>query len=448
MINKQKKLSKNYNPKSLNISHIGSKGEGVAKLFMALNLEEKNYNFFVPFTLPNEIVIAKPTGVSSTNVRAELIEIQNSSPHRVEPQCQHFFKCGGCILQHWNIEKYMDWKKNKLTFRVHEISSKTKVKEMITSSSNTRRHTKFTAKKNNSKTVTGFYEYKSHFVVEIRECLILEDKLTKLINNIKNPLGELLEIGQTIQIHANLLDYGIDLLIDGLDDVSFENFSNLNKVLMQNNVIRLHRRLKNKTLDLVYVIEKTCLSNKNFSSIIFPPPGGFLQATLSGETAIIKCVINALKNYNKDVFICELFCGSGTITLPLLLQNFKIKAFEIEPSSLKSIEIATKGKSFKNNIKTQSRNLKSNPLSVKELEEYGAIILDPPRSGAQSQFLNIAESKVKIVISISCDIDTFIRDAKILIDSGYDLEWVQPIDQFLYSAHVEVVGFFCINESN
>jgi 23S rRNA (uracil1939-C5)-methyltransferase len=448
MINKQKKLSKNYNPKSLNISHIGSKGEGVAKLFTALNLEEKNYNFFVPFTLPNEIVIAKPTGVSSTNVRAELIEIQNSSPDRVNPQCQHFFKCGGCMLQHWNIEKYMDWKKNKLTFRVHEISSKTKVKEMITSSSNTRRHTKFTAKKNNSKTITGFYEYKSHFVVEIRECLILEDKLTKLINNIKNPLGELLEIGQTIQIHANLLDYGIDLLIDGLDDVSFENFSNLNKVLMQNNVIRLHRRLKNKTLDLVYVIEKTCLSNKNFSSIIFPPPGGFLQATLSGETAIIKCVINALKNYNKDIFICELFCGSGTITLPLLLQNFKIKAFEIEPSSLKSIYIATKGKSFKNNIKTQSRNLKSNPLSAKELKEYGAIILDPPRSGAQSQFLNIAEAKVKIVISISCDIDTFIRDAKILIDSGYDLEWVQPIDQFLYSAHVEVVGFFCINESN
>ena len=448
MINKQKKLSKNYNPKSLNISHIGSKGEGVARLFTALNLEEKNYNFFVPFTLPNEIVIAKPTGVSSTNVRAELIEIQNSSPDRVNPQCQHFFKCGGCILQHWNIEKYMDWKKNKLTFRVHEISSKTKVKEMITSSSNTRRHTKFTAKKNNSKTVTGFYEYKSHFVVEIRECLILEDKLTKLINNIQNPLGELLEIGQTIQIHANLLDYGIDLLIDGLDDVSFENFSNLNKVLMQNNVIRLHRRLNNKTLDLLYVIEKTCLSNKNFSSIIFPPPGGFLQATLSGETAIIKCVINALKNYNKDVFICELFCGSGTITLPLLLQNFKIKAFEIEPSSLKSIDIATKGKSFKNNIKTQSRNLKLNPLSVKELEEYGAIILDPPRSGAQSQFLNIAEAKVKIVISISCNIDTFIRDAKILLDSGYDLQWVQPIDQFLYSAHVEVVGFFCINESN
>ena len=448
MINKQKKLSKNYNPKSLNISHIGSKGEGVAKLFTALNLEEKNYNFFVPFTLPNEIVIAKPTGVSSTNVRAELIEIQNSSPDRVNPQCQHFFKCGGCMLQHWNIEKYMDWKKNKLTFRVHEISSKTKVKEMITSSSNTRRHTKFTAKKNNSKTITGFYEYKSHFVVEIRECLILEDKLAKLIKNIQNPLGELLEIGQTIQIHANLLDYGIDLLIDGLDDVSFENFSNLNKVLMQNNVIRLHRRLKNKTLDLVYVIEKTCLSNKNFSSIIFPPPGGFLQATLSGETAIIKCVINALKNYNKDIFICELFCGSGTITLPLLIQNFKIKAFEIEPSSLKSIEIATKGKSFKNNIKTQSRNLKSNPLSAKELKEYGAIILDPPRSGAQSQFLNIAEAKVKIVISISCDIDTFIRDAKILIDSGYDLEWVQPIDQFLYSAHVEVVGFFCINESN
>ena len=101
-----------------------------------------------------------------------------------------------------------------------------------------------------------------------------------------------------------------------------------------------------------------------------------------------------------------------------------------------------------NNIKTETRNLKSKPLTASELKEYGAIIIDPPRSGAQLQFLNIAESKVETVVSISCDLDSFVRDSKILIENNYILKWVQPIDQFLYSSHLEIVGFFQLNETN
>ena len=155
-----------------------------------------------------------------------------------------------------------------------------------------------------------------------------------------------------------------------------------------------------------------------------------------------------LENFNKKKIICELFCGSGTITLPLLLQNFRINAFELNADSLDSIDLAKKGKPFKNNIKTQTRNLKSKPLTASELKEYGAIIIDPPRSGAQLQFLNIAESKVETVVSISCDLDSFVRDSKILIENNYILKWVQPIDQFLYSSHLEIVGFFQLNETN
>ena len=201
-------------------------------------------------------------------------------------------------------------------------------------------------------------------------------------------------------------------------------------------------------MDLLYITDKTSLSNKNFSSVIYPPPGGFLQATVSGENTIIKSVMKALDNYNKKIYICELFCGSGTITLPLLLENFRINAFELDSESLHSIDLASKGKSFNNNIKTYTRNLKSKPLTVKELENYGAIIIDPPRSGAHTQFLNIAKSKVQLVISVSCDINTFIRDSKILIENNYNLKWVQPIDQFLYSSHIEVVGFFELNKAS
>ena len=337
---------------------------------------------------------------------------------------------------------------NRVTSSIDILSSKTKIKKMISSSLNTRRHTKFTAKRNNSKVIIGFYEHKSHFVTEIQECLILEKSLIKLIQDLQKPLEEILNIGDTIHIYANLLDNGIDLLIDGLAGLSFINLSRLNEKLIENNVVRAHRRLNNKILDLLFVTDKTSLSNNNFSSVIYPPPGSFLQATLCGETAIIKSVIEALRNFNKKKIICELFCGSGTITLPLLLQNFRINAFELNADSLDSIDLAKKGKPFKNNIKTQTRNLKSKPLTASELKEYGAIIIDPPRSGAQLQFLNIAESKVETVVSISCDLDSFVRDSKILIENNYILKWVQPIDQFLYSSHLEIVGFFQLNETN
>ena len=445
MNKKKRNLSSNLYPLPLEIKTIGSKGEGIAKLFTELNFQEKNYNFFVPFALPNEKIIAKPTKIFSKNVRAELIEITKASDERVNPQCEHFFKCGGCLLQHWDFEKYKDWKMNRVTSCIDILSSKTKIKKMISSSLNTRRHAKFTAKRNKSKVIIGFYEHKSHFVTEIHECLILEKSLIKLIKDLQKPLEDILNIGETIHIHANLLDNGIDLLIDGLADLSFLNLSSLNEKLIENNVVRAHRRA-NKTLDLLYITDKTSLSNKNFSSVIYPPPGSFLQATLCGETAIIKTVIEALKNFNKKKIICELFCGSGTITLPLLLQNFRINAFELNADSLHSIDLAKKGKPFKNNIKTQTRNLKSKPLTASELKEYGAIIIDPPRSGAQLQFLNIAESKVETVVSISCDLDSFVRDSKILIENNYILKWVQPIDQFLYSSHLEIVGFFQLNE--
>jgi len=448
MNKKKKKLSSNFSLISLDITDVGYKGEGIAKLITELNFEEKDYNFFVPFALPNEKIIAKPTQIFSKNVRAELVEIIKPSPERVNPQCEHFFKCGGCMLQHWRFEHYNNWKMNRVTSSIHQISSNTIIKKMVSSSQNSRRHAKFTAKRNKSKLIIGFYEHKSHFVTEITECLILEKSLIRLIQDLRKPLEEIIKIGDIIHIHANLLDNGIDLLIDGLADVSFKKFSELNKKLIENKVIRVHRRLNNKILDLIYITDRISLSNNVFSSVIYPPPGGFLQATVSGENTIIKCVMDALENYNKKTYICELFCGSGTITLPLLLQNFRINAFELNTESLHSIDLASKGKPFNNNIKTYTRNLKSKPLTVKELENYGAIIIDPPRSGAHTQFLNIAKSKVPLVISVSCDINTFVRDSKILIENNYNLKWVQPIDQFLYSPHIEVVGFFELNKAS
>ena len=140
--------------------------------------------------------------------------------------------------------------------------------------------------------------------------------------------------------------------------------------------------------------------------------------------------------------ICELFCGSGTLTLPLLKKHYQVDAFELDNESLKAVDIASRKEGLGNRVKVKARDLKDYPLTSDELSIYSAIIVDPPRSGAYLQFSQIAKSKVPVIISISCNVNTFIRDSKVLIGSNYELKWVQPIDQFLFSAHVELVALF------
>ena len=447
-MSKEKKLSKNFDPKILTVSHIGSRGEGVAKLYTEYNCKEQNYNFFIPFSLPNELILVKPKYLSAEGIRAELIELKQPSKERAEPECKHFFKCGGCTLQHWNFKNYNSWKTNKVSSQINTLSSNAEIKQMLTSSLKSRRHAKFIAKKTKSDTIIGFHEYKSHFVSEIDECIILHEALIKTLKEIKNPVSKLLKVGQTINIHANVLDYGVDLLIDGIDDIPYNQLIKFNESMMKTNVIRLNRSQINQPHDLLFVREITSLSNNAYSSIIFPPPGSFLQATIDGENAIIETVFKGLEKINKKKLVCELFSGCGTITLPLISKGFRINCYEIDNQSVEAVNFACKKQGHGNKVNTQSRNLKNNPLTSEELNKFNAIIIDPPRSGARSQFFNIAHSKVPIVISISCNINTFVRDAKILIDNNYELKWLQAIDQFLFTSHVEVVGLFELHLEN
>ena len=441
-MSKFEKIKKNIDNKLLTINYIGSRGEGVSNLTTEINYRVNNYTFFIPFTLPDEIVIVKPTLSNSEGVRANLVEIKSPSPKRIDPKCEHFFQCGGCLLQHWNFEDYISWKLEKISLPILKISPTTMMKAIKTSSIKSRRHAKFKAKKYKSNTIIGFNEYRSKFITKIKECLIIDSKLQRFIHDLEKPLHKLLDIGDEIDVHANLLDNGIDLLISGIDKIDYQKLNIFVDAISKSSVIRFHRKLKDNTNELLFTKDLSSLSNKSFSSITFPPPGGFLQATIEGENAILESVMLGLNENKKTKLICELFCGSGTITLPLLKKTYQIHAFELDQESLKSLDIAARKESLGNRVKTKVRDLKNFPLTSDELSKYDAIIVDPPRSGAKLQFLNIARSKVSIIISISCNVNTFVRDAKILIESNYQLKWVQPIDQFLFSAHVELVAIF------
>ena len=441
-MNRLKKLKKNIDNKLLTIKRIGSRGEGISNLTTEINYRKSDYTFFIPFTLPNEIVVVRPTFSTSEGIRADLVEIKSPSPKRIDPKCQHFFKCGGCLLQHWNFEDYSYWKVNKISLPILKISPTTNIKSIKTSSIRSRRHAKLKAKKNKSYTIIGFNEYRSKFITKIEKCIILNLELEKFIHVLEKPLHQLLRVGDEIDIHLNLLDYGVDLLINGIDEIEYHELNIFIEAISTSNVIRVHRRLKDNINELLFTRDLSSLSNKSFSSITFPPPGGFLQATLEGENAILDSVMQGINENKKTKLICELFCGSGTITLPLLKKKYQIHAFELDNESLKAINITSRKEGLGNRVVTTVRDLKNFPLTSDELTKYDAIVVDPPRSGANLQFLNIASSYVPIIISISCNVNTFIRDSKTLIESNYELKWVQPIDQFLFSGHVELVALF------
>ena len=441
-MNNLKKLHTNIENKLLTINYIGSRGEGVSKLTTEINYEHSDYNFFIPFTLPGETVVVKPTVFSSEGVRADLVEIKLPSPKRIEPKCEHFFQCGGCLLQHWNFEDYSLWKINKISLPILKISPTTYIKKIKTSLIRSRRHAKLKAKKNKSNTIIGFNEYRSKFITKINKCLIIDLELENFIHQLEMPLHQLLDEGDEVNIHTNLLDNGVDLLITDIDKIDQNKLSIFIGAVANTRIVRFHRRLKDDTNELLFKKDFPSLSNKSFSAITFPPPGGFLQATMEGENAILESIIHGLNNKKNIRLICELFCGSGTITIPLLKKNYKIHAFELDKECVKALEIASRKEGVGNRVKTNVRDLKKLPLTSDELATYDVIIIDPPRSGANLQFANIARSNIQTIISISCNVNTFVRDSKILIESNYELKWVQPIDQFLFSAHVEIVALF------
>jgi 23S rRNA (uracil1939-C5)-methyltransferase len=438
----RKKLSKNFNPQTLIVQNIGARGEGISNKFTEMNFIEKEYNFFIPFALPTEKIIVKPYYISSEGIRANIIEVIEPSSERIEAKCKHFFKCGGCILQHWDFQHYSKWKSNKVKNPIKLISSKTVIKEINTSPLNSRRHAKFVAKKTKSGVIIGFNEYRSNFISEIDDCIILDKKLIELVKNLNPYLNEILKIGQIINIHVNLLDFGIDMMIEGIENIPYSSLLPFTEKLIKKNIVRLTRKLKDNTNDLLFINDKTNLSNLSGTSYMLPPPGSFLQATRNGEMAILESITNGLKGLPQKLHICELFSGSGSITIPLLERGYKVDAYEINSDAINAIDIATKKQNLANKVKVYTRNLKTNPLSSFELQLFDVIIIDPPRSGAQSQFVNIAKSQVPLVISISCNINSFIKDAKILFESNYELKWVKPIDQFLFTQHIELVGLF------
>lgn len=414
-------------PLTLDILEIGARGDGVA--------EQGGERYFVPFTLPGEVVAAEPVARRGEGIAAELIEVLAPSRHRETPPCAHFTVCGGCALQHWRHDVYAAWKVGLIERALKQRGVTAPAFERpLLGEPGERRRVDFVLRRQGRRVLAGFHERASAQVVDVGTCVIARPALTALLAPLRMALAEVLPDGGSADAVANETDGGIDLLV------------------------RPHRRL-DLTIDrrqvLVELAERAGLARLSWGdraapepivtrrapllvlgdATIEPPPGAFLQATRRGE-ATMRAAINA---WIGDVpKLADLFAGIGALSLG---RSGRLSLFESDKPSVAAVDAAAR-RIGGNRVIAARRDLFRNPLGAKELGVFDAIVLDPPRAGAAAQAAEIAGSPVPSVVYASCDPGSFARDARTLQDGGYRLAKLLPIDQFLWSPHLELIALF------
>lgn len=396
----------------LDIASLGAQGDGIA--------ETGNGPRFVPFALPGERV--RLAGNDMPEV------VSSASSDRVAPVCRHFGTCGGCVAQHMGAQLYADWKRGIVmeAFRQHGLQAEIEPLRRI--APGTRRRAVLTARHEAGATTLGYHRRKSNALVDIQECPIL-------VPAIVDSLPALRAIAMAMPERETRLTVlhtpaGLDVSVDhGARHIGPGTQLALGRIASTHRLARL--AVHGETL-----IERGA-PTLSFGGIdVVPPAGAFVQAAEAAEQEITRLVVDAAGRSKR---VADLFCGVGTFTLPIA-RTGRVLAVDGDQAALSALDAAARRGQGLKPIETRLRDLFREPLSVQELKGFDAVVFDPPRAGAKAQAERLAKSLVPLVVAVSCDPGTLARDLRILVDGGYSIEAVTPIDQFLFSAHVEVVA--------
>ena len=410
---------------TLNILEVGARGDGVA--------DEGGQRYVVPFTLPGEIVEAEPRDSRGEGIVADLVTILAPSRHREPPPCLHFGTCGGCALQHWRSDIYAAWKVSLIERALSHSGVQTSVFEKpLLGVASERRRVDFVLRRQGKRVLAGFHERGSPKLVDVGLCVIARPALTALLSPLRAALAEILPEGAAADAIANETDSGLDVLIRPHKrlDLSFERRQALVDLAEKANLARLSWGDRAKFEPIVTRRTPVLMLGE---AVVEVPPGVFLQATKRAEQTM-RAAVNAWAGDASK--LADLFAGVGALTLG---RPGRTSLFESEKAAIAAADAAAR-KMGGNRVTVEKRDLFRNPLLEKDLNAYDAVVLDPPRAGAAAQVAELARSKVNKIVYASCDPGSFARDARALQDGGYRLEKLMPIDQFLWSAHVELIA--------
>ena len=393
----------------------------------------------VPYALPGETVKAKIKNKFKSKIYCSNLVVLENSPERSQNTCNHFTKCGGCLLQHWKYENYENWKFNLIRQPLLKLIPDIKILNMISAKNYSRRRAKFFLKQENNICKIGFKGYKSKTLINIDNCIIIDPDIMKLMIELKNSFNTNFLTNEILVFHVNKLDHGLDILVKTKKSLRIINlikiFQNLKSKIIS---IYLQQNNLNPELILFYNKNKLNFGECNVYGLI--PPAGFFQATKIAENQLIKNILNEIET--KNHYVLDLYSGSGTFTLPLLKYGYKVYAIDNNKNSIESLIKSTKEQNLFNNIKYNVSNLNREKIETHFFQKFDLVILDPPRAGSLLQVNSIVKTRVKKIIYISCNFQSFFRDIQILLSNGYKLKYVLPIDQFLYTSHLEIFSVF------
>ncbi len=419
------------------VTGLGARGDG---LLMPLETEASgaDQKIYAPFVLPGETVRLAPaaqTGGIDIDIDAPTLEIVTPHAERAAPVCRHFTRCGGCALQHAGDSLYRAWKSSLVEAALAQHGLSAAMAPLESVGLGARRRVVLTAEiAQRGHVALGFHAARSHDIVEIEECPVADAGITARLDGLRAVCAQLapaLQKRERIRLDvlaaANGLAVDIAAAVRSLTAGEQARLADHAKAL---GLIRL--TLNADPLYLAAVPVVRC-----GQADVAPPPAAFLQASAVAEAVMANLVTAALPKRAKRA--ADLFCGIGALTFPLA-GKVAVFAADSAPDALAALETAARNTQGLRQIETRRRDLAREPLSRKELEPFDLVVFDPPRAGAAEQAKALAKSRVPVVAAVSCNPATLARDLRILVDGGYRIERITPIDQFVYAPHVEAVA--------
>ena len=404
----------------LAIARVGAMGDGIA--------DTPAGPIYVPYTLPNETVeVAQWPGHPD---RRHLVKVDIASPERSAPICPHFGVCGGCALQHWTDASYRGWKRELVMLALERVGLASPMDDLIDAHGEGRRRAVFHARNGDHDLLeVGFSARKAHHVVAIDRCPVLAPGLDGAITAAWAIAEKLAAMRKPLDIQVTATQGGLDIDLRGSGPLAPLCMQELAEVAGRHHLARLTRHGE-------IVAQQALPTVRMGRAQVVLPPGAFLQATAAGEAALAGLVETHCQGAGK---VADLFCGVGPFALRLA-ERARIVAADNDAAAVAALRRAADTTAGLKPIETQTRDLFRRPFTRDELKPFDAVLFDPPRQGAQAQASAIAASGVPHVVAVSCNPATFARDARILVDGGYQLTCITPVDQFRYSAHVELVA--------
>ena len=418
----------------VDILRIGEQGDGIAETPLG--------RLYVPLTTTGDRARVRMALRRGGGFAAHLLSLLAPGPGRTEPPCPHFAACGGCALQHLADPNYAAWKMDRLRVTLTRVGlSDYRMAPLVRTPPGARRRATLTAAQpgGSAGARLGFQMRASHSVVDIAVCPVLDPAIAALLSPLRRLLTELLSPGSRARVDVTRLDGGLDVLLESLVGLTGETLQRLAEFADEADLARLSwRRTADDPVEL--------LALRRPARVLFGgvpvnvPPGVFLQPSLAGEAALRAAVHEAVPPRSS---LADLFSGCGTFTLPLAAGGARVRAVDIDAEAISALSAAARQTSaLAGRVTCERRNLFVQPLAASEFARFDGVVIDPPRAGARAQTHALAASRVATVVYVSCNPASFARDARILVDGGFRLETVTPVDQFLWSPHLEVVGVF------